>query len=121
MKVFGYSEFLPSFFKDTAKEKACLHSLVKNKIKKDNTPIAWTEDTQSAFESCRRLIANAAALSFSAPDARLSLMTNASDFVVLQQHMESTVEPLGFFSRKLSATEKIYSTLTANCCASTCL
>ncbi|GBM90893.1 hypothetical protein AVEN_46383-1 [Araneus ventricosus] len=40
-------------------------------------------------------------------------MTDASDFAVgavLQQHIESKVEPLGFFSRKLSATEKKCST-----------
>ncbi|GFW77977.1 transposon Ty3-I Gag-Pol polyprotein [Trichonephila clavipes] len=40
-------------------------------------------------------------------------MTDASDFAVgsvLKQHIETTVEPLGFFSRKLSATEKKYST-----------
>ncbi|GBL94599.1 hypothetical protein AVEN_58557-1 [Araneus ventricosus] len=98
---------------DTAKEQACLHSLVKNKVTKENNPIAWTEDTRSAFESCKRLIANAIALSFPAADARLSLMTDASDFAVgavLQQHIESKVEPLDFFSRKLTATEKKYST-----------
>ncbi|GBM83303.1 Retrovirus-related Pol polyprotein from transposon opus [Araneus ventricosus] len=40
-------------------------------------------------------------------------MTDASDFpagAVLQQHIESKVEPLGFFSMKLSATENKYST-----------
>ncbi|GBM36013.1 hypothetical protein AVEN_78107-1 [Araneus ventricosus] len=41
-------------FKDAAKEQACLHGLVAH-VKKDNTPIAWTEDTRSAFESCKRL------------------------------------------------------------------
>ncbi|GBN07535.1 Retrovirus-related Pol polyprotein from transposon 17.6 [Araneus ventricosus] len=105
--------FYQRFLKDAAKEQACLHGLVKNKVKKDNTPIAWTEDTRSAFESCKRLIANATALSFPAADARLSFMTDASDFAVgavLQQYIESKVEPLGFFSRKLSATEKKYST-----------
>ncbi|GBM75668.1 Retrovirus-related Pol polyprotein from transposon opus [Araneus ventricosus] len=105
--------FYHRFLKDAAKEQACLHSLVKNRFKKDNTPIAWTEDTQSAFESCKSLIANATALSFPAADARLSLMTDASDFAVgavLQQHIESIVEHLGLFSRKLTATEKKYST-----------
>ncbi|GBN12077.1 Transposon Ty3-I Gag-Pol polyprotein [Araneus ventricosus] len=105
--------FYHRFLKDAAKEQACLHGLVKNKVKKDNTPIAWTEDTRSAFESCKRLIANSTALSSPAADARLSLMTDASDFAVgavLQQHIESKVEPLGFFSRKLSATEQKYST-----------
>ncbi|GBM38044.1 Transposon Tf2-8 polyprotein [Araneus ventricosus] len=65
--------FYHRFLKYASKEKACLHSLVKNKVKKDNTPIAWTEDTRSAFESCKRLLASATALSFHAADARLSL------------------------------------------------
>ncbi|GBM05536.1 hypothetical protein AVEN_94810-1 [Araneus ventricosus] len=40
-------------------------------------------------------------------------MTDASDFAVgavHRQHIESKVEPLGFFPRKLSSTEKKYST-----------
>ncbi|GBN72118.1 hypothetical protein AVEN_106992-1 [Araneus ventricosus] len=43
-------------------------------------------------------------------DACFSLMTDALDFDMLQQNKELTVEPLGFFSRTLSATEKKYST-----------
>ncbi|GFW39668.1 transposon Tf2-9 polyprotein [Trichonephila clavipes] len=96
-----------------AEEQACLHDLVKNKVKRDNTPVVWNDVTKSAFESSKKLITNATALSFPAADALLSLMTDASDFAVgsvLQQHIETTVEPLGFFSRKLSATEKKYST-----------
>ncbi|GFV61284.1 retrovirus-related Pol polyprotein from transposon 17.6 [Trichonephila clavipes] len=96
-----------------AEEQACLHDLVKNKVKRDNTPVVWNDVTKSAFESCKKLITNATALSFPTADARLSLMTDASDFAVgsvLQQHIKTTVEPLDFFSRKLSATEKKYST-----------
>ncbi|GFU63849.1 retrovirus-related Pol polyprotein from transposon opus [Trichonephila clavipes] len=115
--VFGQSElkvlgFLVSS-NGAAEEQACLHDLVKNKVKRDNTPVVWNDVTKSAFESCKKLITNATALSFPAADARLSLMTDASDFAVgsvLQQHIETTVEPHGFFSRKLSATEKKYST-----------
>ncbi|GBO18182.1 hypothetical protein AVEN_158550-1 [Araneus ventricosus] len=105
------------------KNKRICIALLKNKVKKDDTPIAWTKDTQSAFESSERLIANATSLSFSAADAHLSLMANASDFAVgavLQQHIETEVEPLGFFSRKLSATEKNIVLLTVNCCLFTC-
>ncbi|GBN00651.1 hypothetical protein AVEN_187367-1 [Araneus ventricosus] len=94
------------------KNKRVYIALLK-KVKKDNTPIAWTEDTQSSFESCKRLIANVTELSFPAADASMSLVTDPSDFsvgVILKHHIESTVEPLGFFSRNLSATEKIYST-----------
>ncbi|GFY21421.1 retrovirus-related Pol polyprotein from transposon opus [Trichonephila clavipes] len=116
--VFGQSElkflgFLVSS-NGAAEEQACLHDLVKYKVKRDNTPVVWNDVTNSAFESCKKLITNATALSFPAAIARLSLMTDASDFAVgsvLQQHIETTVEPLGFFlSRKLSATEKKYST-----------
>ncbi|GFW54361.1 retrovirus-related Pol polyprotein from transposon opus [Trichonephila clavipes] len=105
--------FYHRFLKGAAEEQACLHDLVKNKVKRDNTPVVWNDVTKSAFESCKKLITNATALSFPAADARLSLMTDASDFAVgsvLQQHIEATVEPLVFFSRKLSATEKKYST-----------
>ncbi|GBN24061.1 Retrovirus-related Pol polyprotein from transposon opus [Araneus ventricosus] len=112
-RILATLKFSHRFLKDAAKEQACLHCVVKNKVKKDNTHIAWTEDTQSAFKSGKRLIANATALSFPAANSHLSLMTDASDFAVgavLQQHFESIVEPLVFFSRKLSATEKKYST-----------
>ncbi|GFW42130.1 retrovirus-related Pol polyprotein from transposon 17.6 [Trichonephila clavipes] len=105
--------FYHRFLKGAAEEQACLHDLVKNKVKRDNTPVVWNDVTKSAFESCKKLITNATALSFPAADARLSLMTDASDFAVgsvLQQHIETTIESLGFFSRKLSATEKKYST-----------
>ncbi|GFU61422.1 retrovirus-related Pol polyprotein from transposon opus [Trichonephila clavipes] len=112
--------FYHRFLKGAAEEQACLHDLVKNKVKRDNTPVVWNDVTKYAFESCKKLITNATALSFPAADARLSLTTNASDFAVgslLQQHIETTVEPLGFFSRKLSATEKKYSTfLIVSCC-----
>ncbi|GBO35909.1 Retrovirus-related Pol polyprotein from transposon opus [Araneus ventricosus] len=43
----------------------------------------------------------------------LSLVTNASETAigaVLQQHVEGGTEPLGFFSRKLNAAERKYST-----------
>ncbi|GFT32760.1 transposon Tf2-6 polyprotein [Trichonephila clavipes] len=105
--------FYHSFLKSAAEEQACLHDLVKNKVKRDDTPVVWNDVTKSAFESCKKLITSATALSFPAADARLALITDASDFAVgsvLQQHIETTVEPLGFFSRKLSATEKKYST-----------
>ncbi|GBM51144.1 Retrovirus-related Pol polyprotein from transposon opus [Araneus ventricosus] len=46
------SNFYHPFLKDAAKEQACLLGLAKNKVKKDSILIAWTEDTQSAFESC---------------------------------------------------------------------
>lgn len=105
--------FYHRFLKGAAEQQACLHDFVKNKTKRDKTPIEWTTATKAAFESCKKLIVQATALSFPAADAQLSLMVDASEFAVgaaLQQHVGSVVEPLGFFSKKLSATEKNYST-----------
>ncbi|GBN11272.1 hypothetical protein AVEN_31170-1 [Araneus ventricosus] len=97
--------FYHRLLKDADTKQAWLYSLAKNKVKKDNTSVSWTKDIQSAFVSCKRLIATATAFSFPASYARLILMTHSFDFsvgVVLQPH----IEPLGCFARKLSDTEK---------------
>ncbi|GBM26229.1 hypothetical protein AVEN_274743-1 [Araneus ventricosus] len=39
-KVLATLNFYHCFLKDAAKEQVCLHSLAKNTVKKDNTPIA---------------------------------------------------------------------------------
>ncbi|GFS87124.1 retrovirus-related Pol polyprotein from transposon opus [Nephila pilipes] len=73
-------------------------------------PIVSTEKTKTAFDSHKKFI-DATALSFTTPDTRLSLMIDTSDFVVgtaFQHFIGSAVEPLGVFSKKLSASERRY-------------
>jgi hypothetical protein len=78
--------------------------------------LEWTASAQEAFQNAKRLLAAAVPLQHSAPNAELSLPTDASDTHiggVMQQKSGDHWRPLGFFSRKLIDTESRYSTF--NC------
>ena len=56
-------------------------------------------------------LANFTALAFPAPNAKISLVTDASDNsagAVLQQEVDGVIQSLGFFSRIFSRTERKY-------------
>ena len=100
-----YHRFLPG----VAKILVPLHDALKGKKKK----LDWSETLQVAFEDAKNCISNAVLLSFPAKDAKLQLMTDASDYAIgaaLQQVTSNGPAPIAFFSRKLSPTEQRYST-----------
>ncbi len=73
----------------------------------------WTATAQEAFQKAKRLLAAAVPLQHPAPDAELSLATDASDTHiggVMQQKTKDHWQPLGFFSQKLTDTESRNST-----------
>ncbi len=73
----------------------------------------WTTAAQEAFQQAKHLLAAAVPLQHPAPNAELSLATDASDTHirgVKQQKSKDHWQPLGFFSRKLTDTELRYST-----------
>ncbi len=75
--------------------------------------LQWTATAQEAFQKTKCLLAAAVPLQHPAPDAELSLATDASDTHiggVMQQKTKDHWQPLGFFSRKLTDTESRYST-----------
>ncbi|KAH8418130.1 hypothetical protein KR222_003897, partial [Zaprionus bogoriensis] len=81
--------------------------------KNDKRPVKWTPKALEAFELCKQSVAKAALISHPVPNAALALVCDASDSAigaVLEQQLGVTWKPLGFFSRKLSNTEKNYST-----------
>lgn len=105
--------FYHRFLKNTAGTQACLYELTKGKTKKDKTPIVWSETTENAFMECKQILANAALLAHPIPNADLSLVTDASEVSIgaaLHQSIDNKIEPLGFFSRKLTPAECKYST-----------
>ncbi|GBL87522.1 hypothetical protein AVEN_165140-1 [Araneus ventricosus] len=57
---------------------ACLHDLVKGKVKRDKTPIIWTEESREAFQACKELLAKATMLAY--PKVKHSTITRDSCF-----------------------------------------
>ncbi len=73
----------------------------------------WTNSAQEAFQNAECLLAAALPLQHPAPNAKLSLATDASDTHiggVMQQKSGDHWRSLGFFSCKLTDTESCYST-----------
>lgn len=104
-----YRRFLPN----AAQTQAPLHEFLKNSKKNDKRPVPWTDESSSSFEQCKTDLAQAATLSFYAPNQQLSLLVDASNIAigaVLQTQSAKDPRPLAFFSRKLSTTEQNYST-----------
>ncbi|GBM45846.1 Retrovirus-related Pol polyprotein from transposon 412 [Araneus ventricosus] len=105
--------FYHKFLKNQAGVQACLHDLVKGKAKKSKSVIAWSVEVKTAFQACKDLLVQSTILAYPKYDAQLSLVTDASETAIgtlLQQHVDGSSEPLGFFSRKLTPAERKYST-----------
>ena len=73
----------------------------------------WTTELQHAFDDTKTAISNAVCLSHPDPSAPIKLTTDASDVAMgaeLAQQLSGTWQPVAFFSRKLSPTQRKYST-----------
>ena len=82
-------------------------------VTKRNANLPWTEHHTSAFRTIKEALANASLLHHPHPDAPTCIATDASDVTVgavLQQHIGSHWCALAYFFRKLTATERKYST-----------
>lgn len=90
-----------------------IQSIITTSKKNDRTLLNWTEDAVQTFNELKRALAQATLLAHPSENAELILCTDASDTCIggaLQQLVEKTLQPLAFFSRKLSSTEMRYST-----------
>ena len=99
-----YRRFLPAI---AATLKPLTHALAGNP--KDLT---WTPTMQHAFDAAKSALAAAVPLQHPLPSASLTLAVDASaDHVgaVLQQASARGLQPLAFFSRKLTSAEQNYS------------
>lgn len=105
--------FYRSFLPHAAEVQLPLLAMTPGNKRNDKTPLAWSEETIQAFENCRLGLKDAVALSHPIPDARLVLVTDASNSAagaVLHQLVKNEAQPLGFFSKKFSDTQQRYST-----------
>ncbi|GFY05000.1 hypothetical protein TNCV_561321 [Trichonephila clavipes] len=67
---------------------------------------------RAAEQQCKQALADAALLAHPSPSAPLALHVDASDYAIggaLHQVVDSELQPLAFFSRKLTSSEKSYS------------
>ena len=97
-----------------AEAQAPLNAYLTNSKKNDKTPINWTPEAEAAFLKCKKDLANAALLAHPAANAKLRIITDASDTAmgtaIEQKVGNGPWKPLAFFSKKFSGTQKKYST-----------
>ena len=85
-----------------------LHTLLTRTHAKSE--LQWSECCVSAFNAAKEALAQATLLFHPTPDAPTAIMTDASDIAVGAQFINNQWQPISNFSRKLSHTERRYST-----------
>ncbi|GFU43099.1 retrovirus-related Pol polyprotein from transposon 17.6 [Trichonephila clavipes] len=105
--------YLVRFLPKAAEQQYLLSKFLKgSKGKKDSKPLNWSSEAITAFQRCKQALADAALLAHPSPSAPLALHVDASDYAIggaLHQVVDSELQPLAFFSRKLTSSEKSYS------------
>ncbi|GFV91956.1 transposon Tf2-6 polyprotein [Trichonephila clavipes] len=112
-KFLGLLNFYRRFLPKAAEQQYLLSEFLKgSKGKKDSKPLNWSSEAITAFQRCKHALADAALLAHPSPSAPLALHVDASDYAIggaLHQVVDSELQPLAFFSRKLTSSEKSYS------------
>ncbi|GFU86145.1 hypothetical protein TNCV_368031 [Trichonephila clavipes] len=105
--------FMRRFLPKAAEQPYLLSEFLKgSKGKKNSKPLNWSSEAIRAFQRCKQALADAALLAHPSPSAPLALRVDASDYAIggaLHQVVDSELQPLAFFSRKLTSSEKSYS------------
>lgn len=74
--------------------------------------VEWTTERQTAFTDTKTALAKATLLAHPAPDAIISITTDASDYAVgavHEQWVDGAWQSLAFFSRQLRPSDRKYS------------
>ncbi|GBN42703.1 Retrovirus-related Pol polyprotein from transposon 297 [Araneus ventricosus] len=104
--------FYRRFVANAARTQAVLNAYLKEAKKNDKAPITWTEEAKNAFEKCKHDLSEAIVLYRPSANATLAVVVDASDNAVgaaLQQQVTTGWQPLAFYSKFLSPTQRIYS------------
>ena len=112
-RFLGMVNFYHRFIHGCASLQQPLTKLLAGHAKNSKKPLSWTNDSQTAFKNLKQAIADATLIAHPNENAKLSLVTDASDTAmgaVLQQESIDGKEPLCFFSRAFTATQMKYST-----------
>lgn len=112
-RFLGIINFYRRSLPNAAQSQLLLTDLTKGSIKIDKTKIPWNSNLEAEFDKLKQDLANASLLFHPDPTLPFSLAVDASNRsigAVLQQHRNGILEPLAFFSKKLSSAEQGYST-----------
>ena len=107
----GLINFYRRFIPNCAEVLQPLTDLLAGKSK--NQPIQLSETALDAFEKAKTSLAEATLLFHPNPEASLCLMTDASNVAIggaLHQCVDNVMMPIAFFSKRLQAAERKYST-----------
>lgn len=110
-RFLGMINFYRRFIPKAAQLQTPLNALLTGKLK-PNQPIILDGHALQAFHNCKDSLCNAAMLAHPDTQAKLGLVTDASDVAigaVLQQFKGGNWQPLAFFTRKLSPSQVKYS------------
>ncbi|KAJ2937652.1 hypothetical protein O0L34_g19327 [Tuta absoluta] len=110
-RFLGMVNFYRRFIQGAASHQAPLNALLTGSVKGSH-PVKFTALEQDAFEACKNGLSQAAMLAHPECDAKLALVTDASDKAiggVLQQLKDNAWQPLAFYSHKLSPSQAKYS------------
>ena len=105
----GMINYYHRFIPQVASTMAPLYDVLKGKPKS----LTWNTPQEEAFQAAKQALSSTTYLKFPAPAVPLTLSTDASDIAmggVLEQILHGHPQPIAYFSRKLSPTEKRYST-----------
>ncbi|GFW40588.1 transposon Tf2-9 polyprotein [Trichonephila clavipes] len=109
-KFLGLLNFYRRFLPKAAEQQYLLSEFLKgSKGKKDSKPLNWSSEAITAFQRCKQALADAALLAHPSPSAPLALHVDASDYAIggaLHQVVDSELQPLAFFSRKLTSSDR---------------
>lgn len=111
-RFIGMLNFYRRFMPNAAEIQLPLQELLGPCRKNDRTVIIWSANKLAAFDACKLMLRQATMLAHPSPNAMLAIMTDASDVgmgAAIQQYVNNSWQPLGFFSRKLTNTERKYS------------
>lgn len=110
-RFLGMINFYRRFLPQAAQIQKPLNALLTGSVKGSH-PIVLTGDALKAFDDCKTSLSNAALLAHPDCQAKLALVTDASDKAigaVVQQFQDGDWKPLAFFSRKLTPAQEKYS------------
>lgn len=122
-RFLGLINFFRRFLPRVAHNQNHLNDYLKGSKRNDKTEIIWTDEAIQQFQNCKTLLSNATLLAHPKPDAKLVLQVDASDFAIggaLFQNLNNDLQPLAFFSRKLTQPEKNYSAYDRELLAAYC-